>query len=157
MVPQIRLRLLNIDKDIKYAEKWYNNRRVLLGSEGINVSGYNELTIRRMYNDLNTKGTVFIIEIMDKHWKPVGDITLSLTTVPIIIGEDKYVGKGIAKRAMKLLLKIAKYNDYKEIKVSKVFDYNINSQKLFESLGFEKSELITGSKDELYYQYYLKL
>lgn len=58
---------------------------------------------------------------------------------------------------MKLLLKIAKYNDYKEIKVSKVFDHNINSQKLFESLGFEKSELITGSKDELYYQYYLKL
>ncbi|TDM50946.1 N-acetyltransferase [Macrococcoides goetzii] len=157
MVSQIRLRLLNIDKDIKYAEKWYNNRRVLLGSEGINVSGYDELTIRRMYNDLNAKGTVFIIEIMDKHWIPVGDITLSPTTLPIIIGEDKYVGKGIAKRAMKLLLKIAKYNDYKEIKISKVFDYNINSQKLFESLGFEKSELITDSKGEIYYQYYLKL
>lgn len=157
MVPQMRLRLLNIDKDIKYAEKWYNNRRVLLGSEGINVSGYNEMTIRRMYNELNTKGTVFIIEIMDKHWKPVGDITLSRTTVPIIIGEDRYVGKGIAKRAMKLLLKIAKYNDYKEIKVSKVFDYNINSQKLFESLGFEKSELITGSKGEVYFRYHLKL
>lgn len=157
MVPQIRLRLLNIDKDIKYAKKWYNNWRVLLGSEGINVSGYNEMTIRRMYNDLNNKGTVFIIEIMDKHWKPVGDITLSPTTVPIIIGEDKYVGKGIAKRAMKLLLKISKYNDYKEIKVSKVFDYNINSQKLFESLGFEKSELITGSKGELYFRYHLKL
>ncbi|QYA45727.1 GNAT family N-acetyltransferase [Macrococcoides bohemicum] len=155
MVPQIRLRLLTID--IKYAEKWYNNRRVLLGSEGINVLGYDEMTIRRMYNDLNDKGTVFIIEILDKHWKPIGDITLSPTTVPIIIGEDKYVGKGIAKRAMMLLLKIAKYNDYKEIKVSKVFDYNINSQKLFESLGFEKSELIIGSKDELYYQYHLKL
>ncbi|XWL03393.1 GNAT family N-acetyltransferase [Macrococcoides goetzii] len=153
----MRLRLLNIDKDIKYAEKWYNNRRVLLGSEGINVSGYNEMTIRRMYNELNTKGTVFIIEIMDKHWKPVGDITLSPTTIPIIIGEDKYVGKGIAKRAMKLLIKIAKYEDYKEVKVSKVFDYNINSQKLFESLGFEKSELITGSKGEIYFRYHLKL
>lgn len=157
MLSHIRLRLLNIDKDIKYAEKWYKNQRVLLSSEGINVSGYDESTIRRMYNDLNTKGTVFIIEIMDKHWIPIGDITLSPTTVPIIIGEDKYVGKGIAKRAMKLLIKIAKYNNYNEIKVSKVFDYNINSQKLYESLRFEKSELITVSKGELYYQYYLKL
>ena len=62
------------------------------------------------------------------------------------MGEQSAKGKGVASRASKLLLEYA----FNTLNLNKVYLYtefdNVNAQRLFEKLGFEKEGLI---KDDL--------
>ena len=64
----------------------------------------------------------------------------------VCLGEQSAKGKGVASRASKLLLEYA----FNTLNLNKVYLYtefdNVNAQRLFEKLGFEKEGLI---KDDL--------
>ncbi|RXK19173.1 GNAT family N-acetyltransferase [Macrococcus sp. DPC7161] len=155
---KIRLRRIQIDKDLIFAYQWYNNPRVLIGSEGKHVSGYDLTTIKRMYTHLNTIGHVYIIEVyVNNHWHPIGDVTLSKTMNPIVIGDDQFHHKGIGKRVILLLIHLAEFYQFKHLNVNKVFEYNIASQKLFESMGFIKTSEKLDDNGEKYFQYHINL
>ncbi|QCT74785.1 GNAT family N-acetyltransferase [Macrococcoides canis] len=155
---RVRLREFNNIDDLKYGAKWYQNPRVLVGSEGKHIKCYDIETVKRMYKNLKVIGDVYIIEyFFDEVWIAVGDITLSQNMLPIVIGDDRFVGQGIGKRALKLLIEIARFKQYEKLIVSKVFAYNINSQKLYESLGFIKKEQYTDTHGVLCFSYELIL
>ena len=66
----------------------------------------------------------------------------------ILIGEEKYKGRGIAQAATDLLINIA----YNEFRLNKIYLYteteNLRAQRLFEKIGFEKEGLL---KNDLIY------
>lgn len=67
---------------------WYQNKKILYYSEGVNAKPYDMEVINRMYNYLSGIGELYFIEIFeDGIWKPIGDVTLSEKNMPIVIDE----------------------------------------------------------------------
>src|SRR5690606_8682858 len=69
-------------------------------------------------------------------WMPIGDVTLSQETIPIVIGDAEYRSKGIGTLVIKELIEMAKKAGWSELNVKQVFDYNERSHRMFISLGF---------------------
>ncbi|MUK90621.1 GNAT family N-acetyltransferase [Ornithinibacillus sp. L9] len=154
----IRLRPIRLPEDLPIALPWYQDEEVLYFSEGVGTSAYGLPTIERMYKYLTTVGEVYLIEVHDRHnWLPVGDVTLSKDMIPIVIGDQDYRGKGIGKRVIKLLIEQAKEFNWEQIKVNKVYEYNVASRKLFEGLGFKQTATNVDDSRRKYYSYELKL
>ncbi|UBH12118.1 GNAT family N-acetyltransferase [Macrococcus armenti] len=155
---KLRLREIDLCNDLEKCAEWYRSERVLLGSEGKHITVYDEQTVFRMYSHLNRIGNVYIIEcFFENKWLSIGDITLSPVMIPIVIGDDRFIGQGFGKRALKLLIEIAQFYQYSCLTVSKVFSYNKASQRLFESLGFVIKTEYIDEHDELCYSYELIL
>lgn len=154
----LQLRPIQLTEDLSIALPWYQFKEVLYYSEGEGTLPYDITTIVRMYNYLTKNGDVSIIEIrISDQWMPIGDATLSKEIVPIVIGHKQFRGKGIEKRVISLLLKRAKGLDWKQIKVNKIYSYNVASRKMFESFGFTKIENGLDEKGREYYSYKLIL
>jgi len=99
-----------------------------------------------MYDHLFNNGELYFIEVLENdEFIPIGDVTLKEENLPIVIGVAKYRGKGIAKKVMKAILNKAKELGINKIYGSVVYDYNIASQKLHESLGYRCVE-VRGNK-----------
>ncbi|MDO7205782.1 GNAT family N-acetyltransferase [Paraclostridium bifermentans] len=56
--------------------------------------------------------------------------------LPIVIGDKLYHNKGIGKSVLRSLILRARELELECINVQEIYDYNICSQKLFESFGF---------------------
>ena len=90
-----------------------------------------------MYDYLSKMGELYFIEIYEEnHWKTIGDATLSETNMPIVIGDEKYWGKGIGKKVISKLIERAKEIKLKKICIPTIYTYNERSQNLFKSMGF---------------------
>jgi len=82
-------------------------------------------------------GECYIIEILGGMiWTPIGDVTLSEETIPIVIGRKEYWGKGIAKKVLLGLMQRARELGYSRIKAKEIYHFNERSIRLFRSLGF---------------------
>lgn len=135
----LRLRPIQIPDDLIIALPWYQDEEVLYYSEGVGTSPYDIDIIERMYSYLRKIGEVYIIEVnQNEGWTPIGDVTLSKDMIPIVIGSKDYRGKGVGKRVISLLIERAKELNWNEMKVNKVYSYNVSSKKMFERLGFKK-------------------
>lgn len=138
----IRLRLLH-SSDYQMAEKWYSDPHILKFSED-RKEAYDQKTIEKMYRYLNGIGQVYIIEYFDEIWRPIGDVTLSDQTMPIII-DPTYISKGIGKKVIMFLLKRAELLGMKRVKLKGIYLFNEHSQRLFKSCGFTEI-----ARDEVY-------
>jgi RimJ/RimL family protein N-acetyltransferase len=128
------------EKDIESALTWYADPVVLSGtiSPG-RTQPCSEQMIRAMYQDLASRGLFYIIEYNDGGSKlPIGDVTLSKDTMPIVIGDFRYRGRGIAKAVIQYLLTGAKAHNWERITLKEIYKENVSSQKLYESCGFTK-------------------
>lgn len=106
-----------------------------------------------MYHYLDSVGELYFIEILvDGSYQAIGDITVKAVNPPIVIGDSNYRGKGIGKKVMQAMIARAKELNFEKICDSEVYDYNLESIKLHESLGFKP----TGKKDNTWF-YELKL
>lgn len=134
------IRLISLDKsDWKVALSWYQDEEILYLSEGINDRVYNLATVYRMYNYLNSIGELYFIQVKeDNIYKTIGDVTLSKENMPIVIGEKKYWGKGIAKKTISKLLERAIDLNFESIYIPEIYLYNERSESLFKSLGFKE-------------------
>jgi len=102
---------------------------------------YDMEQLSRMYSYLDKHGDLYFIEVLEgDKYIPIGDMTFSSEDMPIAIGNKSYRGKGIGKKVVKALVDRGKQLGYASLKVREIYKYNIGSQKLFESVGFQKYE-----------------
>jgi len=135
----ITLRLRAYDGDYRRAVVWYRDPVVYRNSEGITDEGRapDEDYVRRMYEYLSNNGELYFIEVVeDGQFIPIGDVTLKEENPPIVIGVAKYRGVGIGRKVMLAIIARARELGIKRFYNTRIYDYNVASQKLFESLGF---------------------
>lgn len=133
------LRLRAFDRNYAVALPWYHNEAVYYNSEGItDLSKIPNMDyIKRMYDFLSTYGELYFIEVKEKGvFIPIGDVTLKEENPPIAIGVDVYRGVGIGKRVMRAIIQRAREIGIKRFYETVIYDYNIASQRLYESSGF---------------------
>lgn len=134
------------ESDIPYKVKWLND-------ENNNKYLHYDLPLREdktllWYKNLELKSDRFDYTITHDD-EPAGLIgLLNIDTKNkkaeyyICLGEEKFKGKGIAKVATDLLIKVG----FEELKLNKIYLYtevdNTLAQNLFEKLGFEKEGLL---------------
>ncbi len=133
------LRLRAYDGNYQQAVPWYQDEVVYYNSEGITKATDvpDADYVKGMYEFLDRHGELYFIEVLEAgRWIPVGDVTVKAENPPIVIGMAQYRGIGIGKRVMQAVIKRAKEKGIHKIYGSTVYEHNIASQKLHESLGF---------------------
>ena len=136
------LRLRKYTDDCAFALEWYQDEETLLLVDGVNAP-YDKDRLYRMYHYLRDRGEVYFIEIMmeDKStYMPIGDVTFWQEDMPIVIGDPRFRGKGIGKKVVKALVDRAQKLGFSSVSVAEIYDYNIASKKMFESVGFRAYE-----------------
>lgn len=132
----LRLRKI-VEGDLETALPWYHDPEVLYYSEGVREKTYDIFVIERMYRFLSSIGELYFIEIFENGcWEAIGDVTLSEQNMPIVLGEEKYRGKGIGTKIISKLIDRAKAIKLSKICIPAIYKYNIRSRNLFLSLGF---------------------
>ena len=134
------LRLRRFDGNYDFAFEWYQDPETVLLVDG-KAEPYSYETLTNMYNYLNGKGELYFIEVNENgKWKPIGDVTFWQEDMPIVIGEREYRGKGIGKKVVSALVDRGRAMGYDKLYVGEIYDFNIGSQKCFESVGFRSYE-----------------
>lgn len=135
---KIQLRPVILPDDCREAVKWYSDPEVLFYSEGKDTEPYDLKTVERMYKYLDQIGELYIIEIKNSDgYRPIGDITLSEDTLPLVIGVKEFRSMGIGKEAIEMIIERARQLGWKKLRVKKVYDYNEKSKRLFLRQGFK--------------------
>ena len=135
--PKVRLAPLDPRAVMPYALAWYRDSVVLDGSEGRGTPAYDRATIERMYAHLSRIGELYAIEVDDGGaWVPVGDAALCPDTMPIVVGEARFRGRGVGKAVLNLLIARARALGWQSLCVAKVYAYNDRAIALFEGAGF---------------------
>lgn len=146
------LRLRKFDHQYDFAHRWYQDLDTIKLVDG-GDRAYDEATVKNMYEYLNQKGELYFIEVKEQgDFIPIGDVTFWQEDLPIVIGVPKYRQKGIGKAVIQALMNRAKELGFKELHVRVIYTFNIGSQRLFTSCGFQKN--IATDKG---YSYILKL
>lgn len=134
------LRLHKYDGNYMQAMPWYEDKETLIMVDG-DDSPYDGARLNKMYTYLNKKGEEYFIEVkINGEFRAIGDVTFWKEDMPIVIGDKSCRGKGIGKKIIAALIKRAIELGYNEIFVNEIYDFNIPSQRLFESCGFEAYE-----------------
>ena len=60
--------------------------------------------------------------------------------MPIVIGEKKYRGRGLAQKVIKALISRGKALGYECLFVREIYSFNVASQHCFERVGFRMFE-----------------
>ena len=118
---------------------WYQEVDLVELVDGVR-SPYSVKKLNAMYSYLEKHGDLFWIEFREKgEWLPIGDVTLSLENIPIVIGNPTYQHQGLGCKVLKTLIDLARQRGWKELKVQEIYDFNYASRRCFESLGFVES------------------
>ena len=148
-----KIRLRKYDGNYEIALIGYQDPEVYQNSEGI----FDETKIpdieyiNGMFNWLDKNGYLYFIEALaeDNSYIPIGDVTIKDENPPIAIWYAKYRGSGIGYMVMKKVIEILKEMGYEKVRDSKVYKWNVKSQRLHEKLGFIK---INETEDEYIYE-----
>lgn len=150
----VRLRPLKLPDDIKWAQPWYSDPEVLYLSEGPTSPPFDAARVERMYQYLAERGDVYIIEVYDQVWRPVGDITLTDNDMtPIVIGEARYRNHGVGTEALQLLIEKARQKHLGKLVAHAIFQYNPRSARLFEKCGFKRTASGVDSHGQAFWRY----
>lgn len=134
------LRLRKYDGIHDFALKWYQDEELVYLVDG-DRKPYDKEILSKMYSYLNNKGEEYFIEYKeDGKFKPIGDVTLCMNDMPIVIGEKKYRGMGIGYKVVTALIKRAKELGFEKLGVEEIYSYNIGSIKCFKKAGFIEKE-----------------
>ena len=132
------LRLRRFDDNFDFALAWYQDEETNYMVDGRRGT-YDMDQLSRMYHYLEKKGEVYFIEILDNGtFRPIGDVTFWQEDMPIVIGEPQYRGKGIGKQVISALIQRGNALGYEYLQIGEIYDWNLNSRRCFESLGFRE-------------------
>lgn len=130
------IRLRTVKNDYEFALIWYQDKEIVYNVDG-NTEPYDLELLAKMYSYWSNVGECYFIEILeDNVYKPIGDVTLCIDDLPIVIGDKNYHNKGIGRKVVNTLIKRAKKLNFKEVIIEEIYDFNIASIKLFTSIGF---------------------
>ena len=130
------LRLRKYDGKFEFALQWYQDEETVYLVDGVRKK-YTFEDLTNMYEWLNEKGELYFIEVNEKDkFVPIGDVTFWQNDMPIVIGDQRFRGKGIGKKVINSIIHRAKGLGFKEIFVNEIYDWNIISQQCFEKCGF---------------------
>lgn len=156
----VRLRPLDLSKDVEQAVPWYQDPEVLYYSEGGAVATpYDVNRVEAMYKYLLSKGEVFIIEIFKSDtWFAIGDAALCSDCLPIVIGIPKYRSRGIGQKVLALLIQYAKSIGKEKLRVNGMYSFNERSRRLYERQGFSAVEtyIDNDGNESIRYELYLR-
>lgn len=133
------LRLRAYDGYDTFALSWYQDEETLWLIDGARTP-YTLEKVHVMYRYLQARGELYIIEGKDtplSDFRPIGDVTFWQDDLPIVIGEKSWRQKGIGKQVLCTLIERARTLSFPYLKVAEIYDYNLASQKLFQSVGFQ--------------------
>ena len=154
----LRLRICDPLRDADAALPWYRDPEVLRMSEGPDAVPFDRARIVRMYEHLASVGELYMIEVRDETgWRTVGDVTLAQDTVPIVIGEKNYRGRGLGGRVLDLLIDRTLALGWEHLEAKQIFSYNEASRRLFSSRGFQQSESGVDAQGRPFERYHLQL
>lgn len=135
-----KLRLRKYDGSCDFALSWYQDEELVYLVDGVREP-YTMEQLKRMYTYLDAHGELYWIEVMDNNrYIPIGDVTFWQEDMPIVIGDKAYHGKHIGRKVLKALVERGHLLGYDTLYVREIYDYNIASQKCFESVGFQPCE-----------------
>lgn len=136
----LRLRKF-LDENVELGMAWYADPVVLAGA--VSPDQKESLPIeylRSMYADLRSRGDLYIIEVnKDGEWHPIGEVTLSENSLPIVIGDPNYRGQKIAGKVIQILIEEARSKGWEKLKLKGIYKGNISSQRVYEACGFKKT------------------
>ena len=133
------LRLRKFDGFFDFAFSWYQDEELVYLVDGVRRP-YSRETLENMYRYLDRHGELYFIEVLDRHWRPVGDVCFSKEDLPIVIGEPAWRGRGIGRKVIGALMERGRQLGYDRLEVREIYEYNAASRKCFESMGFEICE-----------------
>lgn len=123
-----------------FALPWYRDPVVLKMSEGAEAKPYTLENLKRMYTYLDAHGELYWIEeLRNGEFVPIGDVTMWQDDLPIALGSPDVRGRGIGKAVLQSLIRRARELGWSHLKVQNIFSYNIASQRLFLSCGFQEA------------------
>lgn len=138
-----KIRLRKFYASFEFALPWYNNVNTVYMIDG-KKELYDIKRLAKMYEYLDKAGELYFIEYkFDKNFRPIGDVTFSQKDMPIVIGDLSCRNKGIGRKVVSCLVGRGRELGYDRLFVDEIYEYNIASQKCFESVGFtayEKTE-----------------
>ena len=106
--------------------------------------------VKGMCTYLAKVGELYYIEVKEgTAFVPVGDVTIKNENPPIAIWKAQYRGKGIGKLVMQTAIRRLKELEFTAIKDSTVYQWNVPSQRMHESLGFTRTK---EDEKEIYYE-----
>jgi RimJ/RimL family protein N-acetyltransferase len=135
---EVRLRPVHLPDDIDVAWPWYQDRDLLDLSERPGTEPLSRDRVERMYRYQDQHGEFFIIEVWQPtgQWLAVGDVMLAEDTLPIVIGDARYRGRGIGRRVLALLIGRARERGWRTLWAKQIWSHNTASRRLFQSVGF---------------------
>ena len=90
--------------------------------------------LKCMYNYLNKHGDLFYIKYKNRL---CGDVCLQPSGEINIVIAKPFQNKHIGRRVVNEIIRFAKEKDIRELH-AEIYDFNIQSQKMFLSIGFQK-------------------
>ncbi len=137
----LRLRRYDASRaeDLQRALDWYGDEELVRLVDGPDAKPYTD--VRGMYAYLDRKGEEYWIEeLVDGEFVPIGDVTLCRDDLPIVIGPKEKWGRHIGRQVVQTLVERARALGLDHLGVEEIYDYNLRSQRMFESLGFQVVE-----------------
>lgn len=133
-----------VDEEIKLVKYYPNYATTLEWYQDLELckqvdnrdSAYDLDLLKAMYRYLNKHGDLFYIKYKNRL---CGDVCLQPDGEVNIVVAKEYQNKHIGRRVVCELMKLAGEKDMKEL-YAVIYSFNTQSQKMFESIGFQKVE-----------------
>lgn len=110
---------------------WYQDYDICKQVDNIDYL-YDMDRLKRMYEYLNLHGLCYYIQYQGSL---IGDVALTDDNEICIVISKGYQNKGIGKKVIREILKLARENEIKEV-TANIYSFNKQSQRAFKACGF---------------------
>lgn len=131
-----------IDEEIQLVPYYTNYKTTLMWYQDLDLckqvdnreTVYDLNLLKRMYKYLNQHGDLFYIKYKNRL---CGDVCLQPNGEVNIVVAKSFQNKHIGRRVIKEIIELAKEKNIQELH-AEIYSFNIQSQKMFQSIGFKK-------------------
>lgn len=141
----IQPKKISVDKNLSLVKyypyykrtlNWYQDLEVCKQVDNID-SIYDIDKLKKMYKYLSKNGECYYIKLFENgRYYLIGDVTLYEGEISIVINKS-FQNRHFGRKVILKIIERAKEVGYEEIRI-RIFDFNIQSKKMFLSIGFEK-------------------
>lgn len=133
-----------VDKEIELIKYYPNYKTALVWYQDLELckqvdnrdTVYDLTLLKAMYKYLNQKGDLFYIKYKNRL---CGDVCLQPDGEINIVVAKPFQNKHIGRRVIREIIQLAKEKDIPEV-YAEIYSFNTQSQRVFESIGFQRVE-----------------